>query len=198
MTAARSSGRVSVRIVRLAHAAGLALPAYQTKGSAGLDLLAALGAQRPLTLAPGARALVPTGLVLELPQGYEAQVRPRSGLALNYGITVLNSPGTIDSDYRGEVGVVLANLGHAPFEIRRGERIAQLVVSPVTRAELVEVAEVSDTARGDGGFGSTGKSAPARPSAKLAPNKSPPKKKAEAARQAGAKFPPRKGSARKR
>ena len=159
MTAARSSGRVRVRIVRLAHAAGLALPAYQTKGSAGLDLLAALDTQRPLTLAPGARALVPTGLVLELPQGYEAQVRPRSGLALNYGITVLNSPGTIDSDYRGEVRVVLANLGHAPFEIRRGERIAQLVVGPVTHAELVEVAEVSDTARGDGGFGSTGKSA---------------------------------------
>jgi len=160
MTATRSSGRVRVRVVRLPHAAGLALPAYQTKGAAGLDLLAALDTQRPLTLAPGARALVPTGLVLELPQGYEAQVRPRSGLALNYGITVLNSPGTIDSDYRGEVRVVLANLGHAPFEIRRGERIAQLVVSPVTRAELVEVAEVSDTVRGDGGFGSTGKTAP--------------------------------------
>ena len=174
MTAARSSGRASVRIVRLAHAAGLPLPAYQTKGSAGLDLLAALGAQRPLTLAPGARALVPTGLVIELPQGYEAQVRPRSGLALNYGITVLNSPGTIDSDYRGEVGVVLANLGHAPFEIRRGERIAQLVVSPVTRAELVEVVEISATARGDGGFGSTGKSAP---NATARSPKSPQKKK---------------------
>ncbi len=146
-----------MRVVRLPHAAGLPLPAYQSKGAAGLDLVAALDTQHPLTLAPGARALVPTGLVLELPPGYEGQVRPRSGLALNYGIAVLNSPGTIDSDYRGEVGVVLANLGHAPFEIRRGERIAQLVVLPVTRAELIEVAQVSDTQRGDGGFGSTGK-----------------------------------------
>jgi dUTP pyrophosphatase len=134
----------------------LPLPSYHSKGAAGLDLVAALDTQHPLTLAPGARVLVPTGLVLELPAGYEAQVRPRSGLALNYGITVLNSPGTIDSDYRGEVGVVLANLGHAPFEIRRGERIAQLVVHPVARAELVEVTEVGATTRGDGGFGSTG------------------------------------------
>lgn len=158
MTGPRSSGRTRVRVVRLAHGAGLPLPSYQSKGAAGLDLVAALDTQHPLTLAPGARALIPTGLVLELPAGYEAQVRPRSGLALNYGIAVLNSPGTIDSDYRGEVGVVLANLGHAPFEIRRGERIAQLVVHPVARAELVEVREVGDTKRGDGGFGSTGKS----------------------------------------
>lgn len=158
MTAARAPARVRVRIVRLEHAAGLPLPAYQSKGAAGLDLLAAIDTQHPLTLAPGARALVPTGLILELPRGYEAQVRPRSGLALNYGISVLNSPGTIDSDYRGEVGVVLANLGHAPFEIRRGERIAQLVLAPVAQAQLVEASAVSGTSRGDGGFGSTGKS----------------------------------------
>jgi dUTP pyrophosphatase len=113
-----------------------------------------------MILAPGARALLPTGLIIELPLGYEAQVRPRSGLALNSGVTVLNSPGTIDSDYRGEVRVILANLGQAPFEIRRGERIAQLVISPVTRAELIEVGEVSNTSRGEGGFGSTGKRAP--------------------------------------
>jgi dUTP pyrophosphatase len=153
---ARGGDRVRIRVVRLGHAVGLPLPSYHSKGAAGLDLIAALDTQRPLTLAPGARALVPTGLMLELPAGFEAQVRPRSGLALNYGITVLNSPGTIDSDYRGEVGVVLANLGHAPFEIRRGERIAQLVVTPVASAELIEVPGVSVTERGNGGFGSTG------------------------------------------
>jgi dUTP pyrophosphatase len=125
-----------------------------------MDLLAALDTQHPLTLAPGARALIPTGLILELPAGFEAQVRPRSGLALNYGVTVLNSPGTIDSDYRGEVRVILANLGQAPFEIRRGERIAQLVVGPVVQAAFVEVDNVSNTLRGAGGFGSTGKAAP--------------------------------------
>ena len=161
MSGSRASGRTRVRVVRLPHAAGLPLPSYQSKGAAGLDLVAALDTQHPLTLAPGARALVPTGLILELPAGYEAQVRPRSGLALNYGIAVLNSPGTIDSDYRGEVGVVLANLGHAPFEIRRGERIAQLIVHAVARADLVEVREVRDTKRGNGGFGSTGRSAAA-------------------------------------
>jgi dUTP diphosphatase len=199
MTAAGKTSKVRVRILRLPHADGLPLPAYQSKGAAGLDLVAALDTQHPLTLAPGARALVPTGLILELPQGYEAQVRPRSGLALNYGITVLNSPGTIDSDYRGEVGVVLANLGHAPFEIRRGERVAQLVVTPVTHAELVEASGVSGTARGDGGFGSTGKgeTTTAKRSAK-SPNKSkaipskaaPAKKTAQGAR-------PAKRSARK-
>jgi dUTP pyrophosphatase len=157
-TGKSTSPRVTVAVVRLAHAAGLPLPAYQSDGAAGLDLVAALDVQHPLTLAPGARALVPTGLIIELPQGYEAQVRPRSGLALNHGVTVLNSPGTIDADYRGEVRVILANLGQAPFEIRRGERIAQLVVSPVTHAALVEVSEVSNTLRGDEGFGSTGKS----------------------------------------
>ena len=162
MTTARRPGKsgagVRVGVVRLAHGRSLPLPAYQTKGAAGLDLLAALDVQTPMTLAPGARALVPTGLIIELPPGYEAQVRPRSGLALNYGVTVLNSPGTIDCDYRGEVRVILANLGQAPFEIRRGERIAQLVVSPVTHAQLIEVIAVTETARGAGGFGSTGKS----------------------------------------
>jgi dUTP pyrophosphatase len=162
MTKTRRPGKravgVRVGVVRLAHGRSLPLPAYQTKGAAGLDLLAALDVQTPMTLAPGARVLVPTGLIIELPPGYEAQVRPRSGLALNYGVTVLNSPGTIDCDYRGEVRVILANLGQAPFEIRRGERIAQLVVSPVTHAELVEMSEVTETARGAGGFGSTGKS----------------------------------------
>jgi dUTP pyrophosphatase len=157
---AKPNASVRVRVVRLAHGAGLPLPAYQTQGSAGLDLLAALDVKSPMILAPGARVLLPTGLIIELPLGYEAQVRPRSGLALNSGVTVLNSPGTIDSDYRGEVRVILANLGQAPFEIRRGERIAQLVISPVTHAELIEVGEVSGTARGDGGFGSTGKTAP--------------------------------------
>jgi dUTP pyrophosphatase len=154
---AKSTVGVRVRVVRLPHAGGLPLPAYQSDGAAGLDLVAALDVQSPVTLAAGARALVPTGLILELPPGYEAQVRPRSGLALNHGVTVLNSPGTIDSDYRGEVRVILANLGQAPFEIRRGERIAQLVVSPVTRATFIEVASVSATVRGAGGFGSTGK-----------------------------------------
>lgn len=195
MTAAQKASKVRVRVVRLDHAAGLPLPAYQSAGAAGLDLLAALETQHPLTLAPGARALVPTGLILELPQGYEAQVRPRSGLALNYGITVLNSPGTIDSDYRGEVRVVLANLGHAPFEIRRGERIAQLVVQPVTRATLVEVAEVSGTPRGDGGFGSTGKSAaqPAKRAAKAAK-----KSKALPSKTAAEKKTSQRAGARKR
>jgi dUTP pyrophosphatase len=127
-----------------------------------------------LTLAPGARALVPTGLIFELPRGYEAQVRPRSGLAVNHGVTVLNSPGTVDSDYRGEVRVILANLGQAPFEIRRGERIAQIVVSPVTHATLVEVNEVSKTLRGKGGFGSTGN---ATANETAASRKSPAKKK---------------------
>ena len=155
--AGKSTAGVHVRVLRLPHASGLPLPAYQTDGAAGLDLVAALDVQSPLMLAAGARALVPTGLILELPHGYEAQVRPRSGLALNNGVTVLNSPGTIDSDYRGEVRVILANLGQAPFEIRRGERIAQLVVSPVTRATFVEVGSVTATVRGAGGFGSTGK-----------------------------------------
>jgi dUTP pyrophosphatase len=184
---ARGGERVRIRVVRLSHAVGLPLPSYHSMGAAGLDLIAALDTQRPLTLAPGARALVPTGLTLELPAGFEAQVRPRSGLALNYGITVLNSPGTIDSDYRGEVGVVLANLGHAPFEIRRGERIAQLVVAPVASAELIEVPGVSVTERGGGGFGSTGGAvAPAKPGQKpMAKKKAMPPKTAPAKTRSG-------------
>jgi dUTP pyrophosphatase len=145
-----------VGVVRLAHGVGLGLPAYHSDGAAGMDLFAAVAARRPVRLAPGARALIPTGLVLELPVGFEAQVRPRSGLALRHGITVLNSPGTIDCDYRGEVKVLLANLGEAAFSIERGERIAQLVFQRVERASLVEIAAASPTARGAGGFGSTG------------------------------------------
>jgi len=145
-----------VKVVRLPHAKGLALPSYQSDGAAGMDLLAAVPSGAPFRLSPGKRELVPTGLVLELPPGFEAQVRPRSGLALRHGITVLNSPGTIDCDYRGEVMVLLANLGEAPFKIARGERIAQLVVQRVERARLVEVAAIAETRRGAGGFGSTG------------------------------------------
>jgi dUTP pyrophosphatase len=152
----RSGSRVRVNVVRLAHAEGLPLPAYQTEGAAGLDLVAALDQKAPVTLAPGARALISTGLIIELPSGYEAQVRPRSGLALKHGVTVLNSPGTIDSDYRGEVGVILANLGDTPFEIRRGERIAQLVIARVVQAGLTVVTALPPTPRGAGGFGSTG------------------------------------------
>jgi dUTP pyrophosphatase len=146
----------AVGVVRLPHGRDLPLPAYQSAGAAGMDLLAAVPKRTPLQLMPGARALVPTGLVLQLPPGLEAQVRPRSGLALRHGITVLNSPGTIDSDYRGEVQVLLANLGSEPFAIARGERIAQLVVARVEQARLVEVAELAPTKRGAGGFGSTG------------------------------------------
>jgi len=145
---------VTVAVQRLAHAGDLPLPAYATPDSAGLDLLAAIDA--PIELAPGERRLVPTGLKIALPAGYEAQVRPRSGLALKHGITLLNSPGTIDADYRGEVKVILVNLGEEDFTIRRGDRIAQLVIAPVVQARWAEVAELDATARGDGGFGSTG------------------------------------------
>jgi dUTP pyrophosphatase len=144
-----------IKLVRLAHADGLPLPAYQSQGAAGLDLLAAV--EKKLVLRPGKRALIPTGLILELPPGYEAQVRPRSGLALRHGVTVLNSPGTIDSDYRGEVQVLLVNLGDRPFTVGRGERIAQLVVARCERVTLVEVAKAGTTRRGAGGFGSTGR-----------------------------------------
>ena len=148
---------VTARILRLPHAEDLLLPAYETEGSAGMDLRAAVPEDQPMTLAPGARALVPTGLKIALEPGFEAQVRPRSGLALKHGITCLNSPGTIDSDYRGEVGVILANLGQEPFVIRRGERIAQLVIARHEQAALVEVEALDETARGAGGFGSTGR-----------------------------------------
>lgn len=143
-------------LVRLSHAEGLDLPAYETAGAAGMDLRAAVPEDRPLMLMPGKRALVPTGLVMEIPCGYEAQIRPRSGLALKHGITCLNTPGTIDSDYRGEVKVLLINLGDEEFLIERGMRIAQMVVAPVTQVRVVEVRQASGTERGSGGFGSTG------------------------------------------
>ncbi len=143
-----------VRVRRLSHGAGLPPPAYASPGSAGLDLLAALDS--PLILAPGERRLVPTGLVLEIPAGCEAQVRPRSGLALRHGVTVANAPGTIDSDYRGEVGVILINLGSEPFTIFRGDRIAQLVLARVERIEWEAAETLEGTERGGGGFGSTG------------------------------------------
>ena len=146
-----------LRILRLSHAEGLALPAYETAGSAGMDLRAAVPEDAPLTLEPGARVLVPTGLKIALEQGWEAQIRPRSGLALKHGISAPNTPGTIDSDYRGEVGVILINLGQDPFVIRRGERIAQMVIAAVAQATVVEVDSLDDTARGTGGFGSTGR-----------------------------------------
>lgn len=147
---------VAIRLKRLPHSEGLPLPAYETDGSAGMDLRAAVAEDAPVTLQPGGRALIPTGLTIALPADHEAQVRPRSGLALKFGITCLNSPGTIDADYRGEVGVILANLGAEPFTVRRGDRIAQMVIAPVTRGAFQEVDSLDDTARGAGGFGSTG------------------------------------------
>jgi len=143
-------------IVRLLHAHGLELPAYETAGAAGMDLRAAVAEEDPMTLAPGARALVPTGLVMEIPQGFEGQVRPRSGLALKHGVTCLNTPGTIDSDYRGEVKVLLVNLGTEEFRVTRSMRIAQMVIAPVTRVTIVEASLANETGRGAGGFGSTG------------------------------------------
>ena len=145
---------VSVPVTRLPHGAGLPLPAYATAGAAGLDLMAAVAA--PMTIPPGGRAMVPTGIAIALPQGYEAQVRPRSGLAAKHGVTVLNSPGTVDADYRGEVCVILVNLGDAAFEVTPGMRIAQMVVAPVTTIAWDERAALPETARGAGGFGSTG------------------------------------------
>ena len=146
--------KIAVR--RLPHAEGLPLPAYETSGSAGMDLRAAVPEDEPLVLKPGARLMAPTGLCMAIPQGYEVQVRPRSGLAAKSGITCLNTPGTIDSDYRGEVKVILINLGAEDFAIRRGDRIAQMVVAPVAQAGWVEVDDLDETARGAGGFGSTG------------------------------------------
>ena len=148
-----SSPEISIRLKRLDHGTGLPLPAYATAHAAGLDVVAA----EDVTLAPGARHAVATGFAIAIPEGYEVQVRPRSGLALKNGITCLNTPGTIDADYRGEVKVILANLGSDPFEVKRGERIAQLVPAAVQRAAFAEVEELDDTARGAGGFGSTGR-----------------------------------------
>ncbi len=148
--------RAEVRIVRLAHGAGLPLPQYQTALAAGLDLMAAVPEDMPLTIAPGGRALVPTGIAIALPEGFEAQVRPRSGLAARHGVTVLNSPGTIDADYRGEIQVILVNLGEEIFIVPRGMRIAQIVFATAEHVILVETASLDTTERGQGGFGSTG------------------------------------------
>ena len=153
---------IDVRILRLPHGADLPLPAYQSAQAAGLDLMAAVPAEAPVVLPPGARALVPTGVAIALPAGTEAQVRPRSGLAARHGITILNSPGTIDADYRGELQVILVNLGQEAFAVTRGMRIAQLVIAAVARADFQEVQKLDLTPRGEGGFGSTGGTTPRR------------------------------------
>lgn len=151
------ANQIDIPVVPLPHFEGLELPSYETEGSAGMDVRAAVPEDAPVTLAPGARDLIPTGLTMAIPHGYEVQVRPRSGLAVKHGITCLNTPGTIDSDYRGEVKVILINLGQDPFVIQRGERIAQLVVAPVTRGQFRQVEALGETDRGTGGFGSTGR-----------------------------------------
>ena len=151
------STSIKIEIRRLPHGEGLALPAYHSALAAGLDLLAAVPEDAPVMLAPAKYALIPTGLTIALPEGYEAQVRPRSGLAAKHGVTVLNAPGTVDADYRGEIGVLLINHGDTPFLVRRGERIAQMVIAAVVRAEFALVASLSATERGGGGFGSTGR-----------------------------------------
>ena len=151
-----ADARVAVQIMRLPHGADLPLPQYQSPLAAGLDLLAAVPADAPVEIAPGARALIPTGVAIALPPGHEGQVRPRSGLAFRHGVTVLNTPGTVDADYRGELQVVLVNLGTEPFIVQRGMRIAQMIVAPVQRAVLVETDSLNKTERATGGFGSTG------------------------------------------
>lgn len=145
-----------IRFVRLPHGAGLPLPAYQSAQAAGLDLVAAVAADRPITIPPGGRVIVPTGIAIALPPGHEGQIRPRSGIAIRHGVTVLNSPGTIDADYRGEILVILINHGSETFQVRRGMRIAQLVVAPTQHAKLVEATSLDLTERKAGGFGSTG------------------------------------------
>ena len=147
---------IEVRILRLAHGRDLPLPNYQSAQAAGVDLLAAVPADAPVTIAPGARALVPTGIAIALPEGYEAQVRPRSGLAARHGLTILNAPGTIDADYRGEVQILLVNLGAEPIAITRRMRIAQMVIAPIVRGHFRETESLDKTPRGSGGFGSTG------------------------------------------
>ena len=151
-----SGSKVDIRVVKLAHGADLKLPKYETEQSAGMDLYAALADGETVTLGALDRAMIPTGLAMALPAGYEAQVRPRSGLAAKNGITVLNTPGTIDADYRGEVKVILVNLSNEPFTIERGMRVAQMIISPVTQGAWTEVDSLDETARGTGGFGSTG------------------------------------------
>ena len=151
------SAPLKIDIHQLPHGAGLPLPAYQSAHASGLDLLAAVAEDAPLVLAPGAHALVPTGLAIALPEGFEAQLRPRSGLAAKHGVTVLNAPGTVDADYRGEIAVIMINHGREAFVIRRGARIAQMVIASVARAELVAVKSLASTDRGSAGFGSTGR-----------------------------------------
>lgn len=148
---------VPLKVMKLPHGLGLPAPRYETEGAAGLDLRAAPPEDAPITIAPGKRALVPTGLALQFPTGFEAQIRPRSGLAFQRGVTVLNAPGTVDADYRGEVKVLLVNLGDEDFVVERGQRIAQLVLAAVARAEIVEVDALEESVRGEGGFGSTGR-----------------------------------------
>jgi dUTP diphosphatase len=148
--------QVTLRMLRLPHGADLPLPSHQSADAAGLDLMAAVPENAPVVLAPGERQLVPTGLAIALPRGFEAQLRPRSGLAARHGVTMLNTPGTIDADYRGEIKVIMINLGPVPFTVIRGMRIAQLIIAPVVRASIVEVPELEPTPRGSGGFGSTG------------------------------------------
>jgi dUTP pyrophosphatase len=145
-----------LRVVRLPHAADLPMPAYQTAHAAGLDLLAAVPGASPVKIAPGERAMIPTGIAVALPPGYEGQIRPRSGIAIRHGVTVLNSPGTIDADYRGEIQVILVNLGAESFEIRRGTRIAQMIVAPILQVKIVQSVSLDSTGRESGGFGSTG------------------------------------------
>ena len=145
-----------LRILRLPHAADLPLPAYKTERAAGLDLVAAVPASAPVTIVPGERVMIPTGMAIALPPGHEGQIRPRSGIALRYGVTVLNSPGTIDADYRGEIQVILVNLGAEPFEITRGTRIAQMIIAPIIHVKIVEAGRLDATGREGGGFGSTG------------------------------------------
>jgi dUTP pyrophosphatase len=147
---------IEVRVIRLAHAAGLPLPEYQSTHAAGLDLVAAVPADAPISIAPGARAMIPTGIAIALLPGNEGQIRPRSGLAARHGITVLNSPGTIDADYRGEIQIILVNLGTESFVISRGMRVAQLVIAPIQHVKLVESESLDGTDRNAGGFGSTG------------------------------------------
>lgn len=148
--------RPTLNLIRLPNGQGLDLPAYETRGAAGMDLRAAIDEDKPLVLAPGRRALVPTGFVFEIPEGFEGQVRPRSGLAAKNGVTCLNAPGTVDCDYRGEVKVILVNHGEEDFTITRGMRIAQMVIAPFTQTVIAEVSETTETSRGAGGFGSTG------------------------------------------
>jgi dUTP pyrophosphatase len=148
--------KLELRIMRLPHAAGLPLPTYYSELAAGLDLVAAVPADRPVIIAPGERASIPTGIAIALPAGMEGQVRPRSGLALRHGVTVLNAPGTVDADYRGEIQAILVNFGQVPFRVERGERIAQLVLATTIQAKICEVSSLDETPRGVGGFGSTG------------------------------------------